>query len=235
MDVVELLNKLNEYGPAGLFAAAFVSNLIPGFPALYLAFVGTYAAVVDDPARGALAIVAAGVGAGLGKVAVFLASRTLTGFSESLRRKREEARWLLDRAGSSLLILVFLFAALPLPDDVLYIPLGATGYKLASFAAAVIAGKIAQTALAYFLGRAYRSLFEKLFGVTPSGGVGVESGQLGLFIAGMFVGAVVVTAIIFLIDWRRVYEDYSSRGPLAGLKRLILEIVRILTFNRVRL
>jgi len=231
--LVELLNRLNEYGLPGLFAAAFISNLIPGFPAIYLAFVGTYAAIVDDPAGGMLAVLAAGVGAGLGKVAVFLASRALAGMSESLRRKRDEARWLLDRAGGSLFLLVVLFAALPLPDDILYIPLGATGYRLVSFTIAVIVGKTIQTALAFFLGRAYRSAFEKLFGVGLDSTTAPE--DLEVFVAGMIIGALIITAIIFAIDWRRIYEDYERGGPLAGLKRFILEIVRVLTLGRLKL
>ena len=224
VDLVSLMESLNEYGPAGLFVIAFISNLIPGFPAIYLTFIGTYAAVVDDPTSSIMAVVLSGLGAGLGKVVVFLSSRALGGMSERVRRKREETRWLIDEAGRGIFFLVFLFAALPLPDDVLYIPLGLTGYRLYSFAVAVIAGKIAQTGMIYILGRAYRSAFEKIIaGEAPQE-------NLSLFMGGIFVGTIVVTLIIFTMDWQMIYRAYKDRGVLNGIKYFIIEVFRALIF-----
>jgi len=231
VDLVALMERLNEYGPPGLFLVAFISNLIPGFPAIYLTFIGTYAAVVDDPASSLLAVVLAGLGAGLGKVVVFLSSRVLGGMSERIRRKREETRWLIDEAGKGIFLMVFLFAALPLPDDVLYIPLGLTGYRLASFAVAVILGKIVQTGMVYLLGRAYRSAFEKFVaGEAPQD-------NLGLFIGGIFIGTVIVTLVIFTMDWQRIYRAYKDGGAVEGVKTFIIEVFRaliyILTLGRI--
>ncbi len=226
MDLIGLMHRLNEYGPPGLFLVSFISNAIPGFPAIYLTFIGTYAAVVEDPAGGILAVVLSGVGAGLGKLFVFLSSRTLAGLSEAVRRKREEARWIVDEAGKGIFIMVFLFAALPLPDDLLYIPLGLTGYRIFSFAAAVILGKIVLTAMAYLLGRAYRSAFERFL----AGETGVNMDAL---FAGIIVGTVIVSAIVLAMDWRRIYEAYRSRGPLHGLAVMLLEVLRILSFGLI--
>lgn len=218
MNLHDIMETLNQYGPPGIFLAAFISNLIPGFPAIYLAFIATYAAVVDNPVGGVLAVVAAGVGAGLGKVVVFLASRALTGASERLRRKREEARVVLEKARSQILLLVFLFAALPLPDDVLYIPLGAAGYRMLYFALAVIAGKTVQTAMIYAMGRAYKAVAGNL-------------ASSPIFYAGMFIGALVITYIVFSIDWKGVYEEYEVRGKKRATIRFLQELLRVLTLG----
>ncbi|MCE4601286.1 MAG: VTT domain-containing protein [Desulfurococcales archaeon] len=224
MNIVDLLDKLNEYGPPGLFLVSFISNAIPGFPAIYLAFVGTYALVATDTTHASLAIIVSGLGAGLGKLFVFMSSRALGRASKRLKSVKEKTEWLGEEAEKGVFILVLLFAALPLPDDILYIPLGLTGFRAASFAIAVILGKIILTALVFFLGRAYKSLFESITSASAQE-------NLGLLVGGMVVASIIATAIIFSMDWKKIYMTYKRHGSIKATLQLILELVRVATFN----
>jgi len=227
MDTQTLLQQLHSYGPLGLFLAAFISNAIPGFPAIYLTIVGTYAVLVHDPRQEALVIISAGVGAGLGKVAVFYASNLLAGKSRRIRRMRDEYMWVLNRGKIGVFILVFLFASLPLPDDVLYIPLGVSGFSLPWFTVGVILGKIVLTAFVYFLGNTYWNLVNKFFG-SP------ENVDWGLVITGLIAGTLILTYIIFAINWKRVYDAYTQKGIIDALKALLDEFIGAITLRPVR-
>lgn len=226
MNVVGFIEELNEFGPIGLFLISFISNAIPGFPAIYLAFVGSYALVASDIGHSILAIVVSGVGAGLGKVLVFMSSRALGHASKRLQRVRENTEWLGEEAEKGVFILVLLFAALPLPDDLLYIPLGLTGFKAVSFTIAVVLGKIILTGLVFFLGKAYKSAFNALFAAQ-----GQEN--LGLLVGGMIAASIVATAVIFSMDWKKIYMAYKKEGWVKATIVLILELIRVLTFNLI--
>ncbi len=226
MSLEDVIHSFREYGPLGLFLAAFISNLIPGFPALYLTLVGAYGAFTHDIRGEILVILSAGVGAGLGKVVVFFTSSFLAGRSARIRSKREEYAWLLKQGRLGIFILVILVASLPLPDDVLYIPLGISGFSLLWFSLGVIIGKILLTLLVYYLGNAYWSLLE--------GAMGEGAVPLPLAIAGLVIGTVLLTAIIFLMDWKRIYEEYTRRGIVKAFIVFLEELVRVLTLRSLR-
>ncbi len=223
-EVSGIIEALSQYGPPGLFLAAFISNLIPGFPAIYLAVVGTYAAIVDNPYANALALLAAGVGAGLGKTMVFYISNILGQRSKAVKRRREEHKWLFERAGKGVLVTVFLFAALPLPDDILYIPLGVAGYRLIPFMISVILGKIVLTMIAVFLGRIYRQFISKfMIGSAMDTGLGLE-----IVIAGAIIGALILSYITLTMDWKTIFNVYKEKGILPAAKKLVVEFVKTL-------
>ena len=224
MDIQGLLSTLSEYGVPGLFLVSFISNAIPGFPAIYLAFIATYAAINPNPGEALTVIVVSGVGAGLGKLLVFLSSRAISRASNRLSKLREQTQWLSEEAERGIFILVFLFAALPLPDDLLYIPLGLTGFRVVSFAAAVITGKIVLTGIVYVMGQAYRSLFQSLTSTS-------SENNLGLLVAGAIAGSIIVTVIVLKMDWRKIYVTYKKEGKLRATVVLVEEFARVITFN----
>ncbi|MCE4608997.1 MAG: VTT domain-containing protein [Desulfurococcales archaeon] len=226
MDLMSLLTGLEKYGPPGLFLMAFITNLIPGFPALYLTFVGAYGALVHDPIKQLIVVISAGVGAGLGKVVVFYTSNVLAGKSETIRRKRDEYTWVINESKRGVFLLVLLFASLPLPDDVLYIPLGISGFNPIWFATAVIIGKILLTALVLFLGMTYWELLEKYFGSETANGP--------LALVGIAVGTIIVTGIIFSIDWKRIYLTYKEKGILRGTYVFFEELFYVFTLRPLR-
>lgn len=226
MDLQSLTSAFNQYGVPGLFLLAYISNAIPGFPAVYLVLLGSYALITGDTMEAATMILVAGVGAGLGKLTVFLSSRALGHASKSAQRLREQTEWLGEEAERGIFILVLLFAWLPLPDDILYIPLGLTGFRVLAFSIAVIIGKIMLTATVYLLARAYRSFADSLLAAQTQE-------NTGLLVGGMLAASVAASIIIFKMDWRKIYLKYKDEGPLAATITFTFELVRVLTFNTV--
>ncbi len=222
-ELTSLIESLSRHGPIGLFLAAFVSNLIPGFPAVYLALVATYAAIVDNVYSNIMAVLMAGVGAGLGKVCLFLISNILASKSKRVKKRREQAQWIVQRAGKGLLLTIFIFAALPLPDDILYIPLGAAGYRFLPFLVSVVLGKTVLTVIAVFLGRAYRGVLEKLMG-NPAQSIA----SLELVVVGALIGSIILSYVVLTMDWKKVYDTYKSKGILHALLSFIVEMFNAL-------
>ncbi|MEB3780647.1 MAG: VTT domain-containing protein [Desulfurococcales archaeon] len=217
-EIPGFIEKVSEYGTVGLFLASFISNLIPGFPAVYLALVATYTAIVDNMYYNIVALILSGVGAGLGKVLVFLISNFLGSRSKRIQNIREgQAKWLIEKAGKNILLTVFIFAALPLPDDILYIPLGVAGYHILPFMIAVILGKIVLTGIAVFIGRIYRSVFDLMAGGTAT------SVSLELLIIGALAGSIILSYVVLTMDWKKLYDVYKSKGAIKALIAFIVE------------
>jgi membrane protein YqaA with SNARE-associated domain len=205
---------VERYGAVGLFLAALLNNYIPGLPPFYLTLVSAYA--VAEPSNWYLGVLSAGLGAGLGKVALFTSAGALASRIGRARRMRRYASALLGggKAKISIAFLVFLAASLPLPDDLIYIPLGAAAFNLGYFAAAVIAGKLLLVSGAYAFGSIFRGV--------------VLSAQDPLTLAALVVGglaaSIVVTAALLALDWEKIYAAYVEKDSKAALKELIGEI-----------
>ena len=125
-------------------------------------------------------------------------------------------------AKRSLFLAIFLFAALPLPDDVLYIPLGMAKYSLIRFFIAVFLGKTIITFMSLAFGSAYGELTES-YNVNP---------LLSIVVFG--VATVFFSIIIARMDWIRIAIAYSEGGILRGTAVLIEELARALTISRKR-
>ncbi|MEL9990620.1 MAG: hypothetical protein QXP98_00250 [Thermoproteus sp.] len=106
-------------------------------------------------------------------------------------------------------IAVFLFAASPLADDVLYIPLGAMGYGLPRFLASVFAEKIVLSSISVLLSASTADLFVEHLG-------NVTTAALMAIITTLF------TLAASRVKWSRVLAAYD-RG---GAKYALLEAVR---------
>lgn len=207
--LVEWLSALTiSYGYLGVFIASFLGNLLLFIPIPYLMMVFGLSAPSFgfDPTLLALA---SALGASLAKLityAIGFESRHL--LSEERRRKLEFARWIVARHG---MLIVFLFAATPLPDDMLYIPLGIMGYSLIKFFASVLAGKIILTLI-----------------VSWGGHYSIEW-LMPFFSSGGWMGAIVTVIFIALsiyatlkVDWEKLCLTLFS-DKVEGLKYLLDE------------
>ncbi len=224
MAIVESIKRLIEglstnYGAGGFFIAAFVSNLIPFFPAIYLGFLAIASAFSKSLWNIVLLTLSAGVGAGLGKFVVFGTSGIL-----GRRFMKEEKRVRIEKAFSAskigIFILVVLFAALPLPDDVLYIPLGAAGFKSTTFLVGVVVGKVILTGIVTGLSST-ASWIVKYF-------VGSEKPESPLLLAILTAIMVFFTGIllmmVYYVDWMKVTEALTQRGWGEGFRVFAIEV-----------
>jgi membrane protein DedA with SNARE-associated domain len=133
----------------------FVTHAIPFLTVpSWLAYIAYISLSDPTPIELALLIALAGSAAAAGKLVVFAMGRAVA------RAVKIDARV----RGAYLDALVFLAAATPMPDDVLYIQLGVAGYGAGRFAALVLAGKVSAAAALAIYGEALSSLFTATMG-----------------------------------------------------------------------
>jgi len=185
------------------FVISFVFNAIPFATVPYLVVIASYAAVVNDVFDKLLMTVSGGLGAALGKMVVFYLGRGITHFvSENVRENLEFFAKFFERG---VFIAVFLFAALPLPDDVLYVPLGMAGYNPVLFFTAVALGKMVITGASITFGT--------LLGDTVS-----QGSPLLVMVVG-----IAATVVISRMDWKRVVKRWQEQGALVGLVEMVVQ------------
>ncbi len=204
-------------GPIGIFLISLVSNSIPFIVIPYLGVVAGYSFIyVSLPSR-LLLITVSAAGASIGKVIVyFLGSAFRFKLSESSRRNVELFKRLARR---SLFIAILVFASTPLPDDVLYIPLGLMRYPLPQYLLAVFAGKIILTSVVVL----YASWIT-LVATTQ------------VYTVPALIALTVFLAIVMLrVDWYEVINALYNKGIMAGWGEFVnqfLKVVRELLSRR---
>lgn len=132
-------NVIGQYGYPGIFAISFFSSLLVFVPVPYFIVV-IFAAIELDPTIVALL---SATGASLAKVVIFRVSY-FGGkvVDDNTRRRMRPFEILVSRYGW---LASFLAAATPIPDDLIYVPLGFVKYKLWKFAVSLFAGKLLLT------------------------------------------------------------------------------------------
>lgn len=190
-------------GYLGIFVISVLGNLIPFIPIPYLAAVYLYAALIPGCNPILLGLVS-GVGAGFGKLLVYLASRSISRLvlSENAREKYSRLSSMLGNWGA---IAVFLFAATPSPDDAIIVPLGLMKYDPLKFFLGVTAGKVVISILTAYTGTVIAEITGREFWVD-------------LIVS--IVLFIVVMVVISLIDWEEVLTALCERG----IKGLVDEV-----------
>lgn len=195
MDVADLF----PFDPGGgyllLSLVSFFGSLIPFVPVPSFLLLATMA-VGDQFNLHALALSSALLAAGAKQI-IFYASyggRRIIG-ARSRRRMRPFER-LVRRYGAAA---AFVAAATPIPDDIVYVPLGLARYNPLRFFAATLAGKVVLhyiiVVVAHFLGLSIVEPFlEDIDDATPV--------YIGIAIFGAALTSVVI--LLLRLDWARV-------------------------------
>lgn len=219
MDILEFFSHI---GLEGVFWGSMLSNVIPYSAMPYLALVAAYSAAASTE-RLIVAIVG-GLGATLGKLILYIITRIA---GKKIKSKRQTNIYYLNMlfGGKSSFITIFLFAALPLPDDVIYIPLGLAGFSLLKFFIPLLIGKTFLVGFVAFLGSRARMLIE----------YGVESGLLPFAILAMIVFTIELILVVFFVDWMKVFTEYTQRGIRVAIKVLLMETYLVMTLRHPEL
>jgi len=181
-------------GYAGIFVVSVLGNLIPFMPIPFLTVIFLYTAYVPD-ANPLLVGVISGVGGGVGKLAVYLASMGVTKlFSEDTLKRLNAFKELLGKYGA---LAVFIFAATPSPDDVVIALLGMIRYSITKFFVAVTLGKIVISVTTAYFGKAMNFLM-------------LENPLMGTIIA--IVLLIAMTVVLLKVNWIAVLEVVSKEG-----------------------
>jgi len=180
---------VQQYGYAGAFIISIVGNFTVFLPVPYAITIYTFGATLDPLFLG----IVSGLGSTIGEFSAYLIGVGGRKVLEDRYGSRfDTAKLLVEKHG---MLIIFLFALLPLPDDLILVPLGMMKYDLKKALVAAFLGKLGMSLLLAYAGRYSFSFIKSLF---DSGG---------------YIGGVVSTVLLILIivamikvDWTRFID-----------------------------
>ncbi|UCD45943.1 MAG: VTT domain-containing protein [Candidatus Bathyarchaeota archaeon] len=189
---------VQSYGYAGAFLISIFGNFTIFFPVPFVITIYAFGATLNPLLLGLVC----GLGSTVGEFSAYLVGmggrRVI---NERYGEKLESAKILVQRHG---MLVIFLFALLPLPDDLILIPLGMLRYDLRKALVAAFLGKVGMCVAVAYAGRYSFTVVRDLF---------ESSGILG------GVGSVVILAIIILallrVDWAQ-FVNAQPKGVEEG-------------------
>ena len=194
-----LIDLLMGYGYVGVFVVSLLGNLLIFVPIPYLLLILGLGARFDPVLVGIIG----GFGATVGKIVSYTIGATGRKLLSQQRRERlDYAKALIGRYGA---LAIFFFAASPLPDDVLYIPLGMMRYNLIVFFISCLLGKIVLTSFVAFGG----GLFSFIIYFAKE-----QGGFVGIFLTVLFI--VVSIYVTLRLDWEKLFIKYIGKPKKEG-------------------
>jgi membrane protein YqaA with SNARE-associated domain len=198
--VTWMLNLSTQYGYFGIFLISLIGAMSIFFPIPYTVVIFTLGGASSlDPILIALV---AGFGSAIGEFSGYLlglGGRKAIG--EKYKRKMDILVKVFNKYGS---IVIFVFALTPLPDDLIFIPLGVMRYSLLRAFIPALIGKIAINLIVVYSGRLSIGLIRSIFGVDSDW----VSAVIGMVLALVLLGVVLV--IMFKVDWESRLEKYMA-------------------------
>jgi len=184
---------IQSYGYAGAFLISIFGNLTIFFPVPFTITIYAFGATLDPLLLGLVC----GLGSTIGEFSAYLVGRGGRELiDERYGRRLEGAKMLVQRYG---MLVIFLFAALPLPDDLILIPLGMLRYSLRKALVAAFLGKVVMCVTIAYAGRFSFVLVRDLF----------ESGGIWGAVVSVVLLALLLVAMI-KIDWTQFIKPASE-------------------------
>jgi membrane protein YqaA with SNARE-associated domain len=187
----EWLTYLQQFGYPGVFLISLIGALSIIFPIPYTVLLYALGASLDP----VLLALSSGLGAALGEISGYYAGyygRAI--ISEELRRKMDFLVKIFTRYGAAT---IFIFALTPLPDDLLFIPLGIMRYSLPKTLVAAFLGKLLMSFVVAYSGRVSFEFITILFG---------DAGVISIVVSLALLGLILI--LMFKVDWEALFEQY---------------------------
>ena len=180
-----------QFGYLGVFIISFIGSVSVIFPVPYTLAIFVLGSVLDP----FFVAVSGGLGAALGEFSGY----TLGYYGRKIvnkerRRKMDFMAKLFCRYGS---ITIFLFALTPLPDDLLFIPLGIMRYPFLKAFVPALLGKMVMTFILAYSGQQSIELIKSIFG---------ESGWIGTAVTAILL--IIIIVVMIKIDWEKFFEKH---------------------------
>ena len=152
--------------------------------------------------------VAAGAGAAIGEFSGYLlgvgGSKVISG---RYKKRIDFLTKLFKKYGP---IAIFVFALTPLPDDLLFIPLGIMRYSLLRAFVPALLGKFFSNLIIAYSGRLSLEIVSILFGVEGEGTSLLVGTSIGIVLL------VIVFVIMFKLDWEKYFAKYVDEPESSG-------------------
>jgi membrane protein YqaA with SNARE-associated domain len=152
--------------------------------------------------------VAAGIGSAIGEFSGYLlgmGGRRVIG--NKYKKRMEFLTKLFKRYGP---VAIFVFALTPLPDDLLFIPLGVMRYSLLRAFIPALLGKFFSNLIIAYSGRLSLEIVKSLFGVEGEGTSLLVGTVIGIVLL------VIVFIIMFKLDWEKRFAKYVEEPEDSG-------------------
>ena len=206
-----MLSVSMQYGYLGIFLISLVGASAILFPVPYTIIIFILGGLksggnwVFEPIWIA---VAAGMGAAIGELTSYLlgfGGRKAIG--EKFKKKMSLLAKVFNKFGP---IVIFAFALTPLPDDLLFIPLGVMRYSVIKAFIPALIGKFTMNLIIAYSGRLSIQVIRDIFGV----GSDWISAAIGVALA--IILLVVVLIVMFKLDWEKYVEKYLEKEEEKG-------------------
>jgi len=212
-DIQDLLYTFaTQYGYLGIFLISLIGAMSIFIPIPYTVVIFILGGAQDafgnwlfDPLW--IAVVA-GLGSAIGEFSGYLlgvGGRKVIG--DRYKKRMDFITKLFKKYGS---VAIFIFALTPLPDDLLFIPLGVMRYSLLRAFIPAVLGKFVSNLIIAYSGRLSLDIVKNIFGV--------EGGGMSLLV-GTIIGIallVIVVIIMFKVDWEKHFAKFVDETESKG-------------------
>lgn len=202
-DIINWMQTLaTQYGYLGILLISFIGASSIFFPIPYTVIIFTLGGLGTAGFEPLWIAVAAGVGSTCGEFSGYLVG--LGGrkaISEKYKKKMDFLMRVFKKYGS---VVIFIFALTPLPDDLLFIPLGVMRYSLIKAFIPALIGKFCMNLIVAYSGRFSIQIVRNIFGVDSDWMTAV----IGMVLA--IVLLILVFIIMFRVDWEKRLEKYVA-------------------------
>jgi len=202
-----------QYGYFGVFLISLIGALSIIFPIPYTVIIFTLGGLKVGEAwvfEPLLIAVAAGIGSAIGEFSGYLLGfGGRKAISGKYRKKMDFLVRVFNKYGP---ITIFLFALTPLPDDLLFIPMGVMRYSIIKAFIPALIGKFCMNLIVAYSGRFSIHIIRDIFGVESDW----ISTLIGMVLA--IVLLIIVFVVMFKIDWEKPFEKYVAKEEDSGGK-----------------
>lgn len=184
-----MTNLVSTYGYLGAFVISLFGNFTIFFPVPFTLTIYAFGSTLNPLYLGMVC----GIGSTIGEFSAYLIGRGgRRVLDEKYEKRLETVKLLIQEYG---VFVIFIFAVLPLPDDLILIPLGILRYDIRKAMFSMFVGKTVMCTLIAYGGRYSYEFVREVF---ASGGI------IGGFASVILLGLIIWAMLRF--DWSRLIE-----------------------------
>lgn len=196
-----LKNFSIQYGYFGVFLASLLGSVSIFFPVPYTLILFTLGSI--ESFNPVMLSVASGLGSALGEFSGYLLG--LSGRKIISKKNKRKMDYLLKLFGRFWPFAIFLFALTPLPDDLIFIPLGVMQYSLLKAIMPALIGKFCMSLIIVYSARFTVHIAREIFGVEGEW----FSALISMVVASVLL--VIIFIVMFKVDWEKIFEKRSAK------------------------
>ena len=191
---MDLVSYFIQLGYIGVFILSVIGSASVFFPIPYTISYYLLGATLNP----FFIAIAGGLGSAVGELVGYIIGYFGQKFIDEERKKRMfYLVKIVDRFGY---LIIFLFALTPLPDDLLFIPLGILRYNFLKVFIPSLLGKFVMAYALAYSGKISFELINVLFG---------ESTWLTMLIMTVLLGLALI--VMLRLDWEKVFKKYLEK------------------------